>query len=319
MQPKLHPLHDLLQKGRQFVWSKECQDVFDECKRALMGSPMLSFYDPSKEISIVTDACEYGVGAVLNVVVDNEERPIYMVSATLSPAERNYAQLHREALAIVFAVKKFHKYIFGLSDNIYTDCRSLESLLSGKKDLGTILNSRFLRWILFLLNYDIKVKFRPSNKTQNADALSRLPVNEPTGVDEVSLNLFSLNMFNTTDEELVDHELIGSETQKDPLCQSIYKFILKGWPDKSQLPSGLEYFYKVRLSLDLQDHCFYFGDRIYIPPSLRERVLAILHKEHIGITKCKQIARSFVWWPLIDKDIEYYASQCKACQCHIQK
>lgn len=61
-------------------------------------------------MSIVCDAGPYGVGAILNKIEAGIERPIYMVSASLSPAERNYSQLHREALAIVFAFKKFHKF-----------------------------------------------------------------------------------------------------------------------------------------------------------------------------------------------------------------
>lgn len=81
----------------------------------------------------MTNACEYGVGAISNIIVDNEERPVFMASATLSPAERNYAQLHREALAVIFAVKKFHKFIFGHKVIIYSDCKALESILTGKK------------------------------------------------------------------------------------------------------------------------------------------------------------------------------------------
>lgn len=90
------------------------------------------------------------------------------------------SQLHREALAVIFAVKKFHKFIFGHKVIIYSDCKALESILTGKKFLGTVINSRFLRWIFFLQNYDVEVWFRPSGKTQNADALSRLPMDGST-------------------------------------------------------------------------------------------------------------------------------------------
>lgn len=164
--------HQLLQKNSVFKWSEECKQVFNECKALIINSPVLSFYDTTKPLTIVCDAGPYGVGAVLNVVENNEERPVYMVSASLSQAERNYSQLHREALAVVFAFRKFHKFVYGHFVTVYTDCKALQSILCGKKDLGTVINCRFLRWILFLQNYNIEVKFRPSDKTKNADALS---------------------------------------------------------------------------------------------------------------------------------------------------
>lgn len=86
-------------------------------------------------MNIVCDAGPYGVGGVLNIVDKDEERPVYMVSASLSEAEKNYSQLHREALAIVFSIKNFHKFIYGHHVIVYTDCKA-PSILSGKKDLG---------------------------------------------------------------------------------------------------------------------------------------------------------------------------------------
>ena len=53
-----------------------------------------------------------------------------------------------------------------------------------------------------------------------------------------------------------------------------------------------------------------------IPKSLRETVLKELHEVHPGISRMKALARSFVWWPGIDKDIEMTVKSCKQCCCN---
>lgn len=121
-------MHQLLHKDVPFKWSNECQEIFEKCKQMIVKSPILTFYDPSKPLSIVCDAGPYGVGAILNIIINGEERPVYMISATLSPAEKNYSQIHREALAIVFVFKKFHKYVFGHFVSVFTDCQALEAI-----------------------------------------------------------------------------------------------------------------------------------------------------------------------------------------------
>lgn len=77
LQSILHPLHELLKKNVRFVWSEQCKTVFNECKSAIVKSPILSFFDPSKPLTLVCDASPYDVGAVLNNVVNGVERPIY--------------------------------------------------------------------------------------------------------------------------------------------------------------------------------------------------------------------------------------------------
>lgn len=69
------------------------------------------------------DAIANGVGAVLSHVIDGAEHPIYFESATLTPAEMNYSQLHEEALAMALTVTKLHKYtrILGKSIAIVED------------------------------------------------------------------------------------------------------------------------------------------------------------------------------------------------------
>lgn len=144
------------------------------------------------------------------------------MSSSLSQAERNYSQLHREALAIVFAVK----FVYGHKVTVYTDCKALESLLSNEKNLNCVINSRFLRWILLLQNYDLTIKFRSSSHTKEADALSRLPIEESNEIEDVSLeSLNFINMMNESPDECVSMEDAKRETNKHVLCQKLYNFV----------------------------------------------------------------------------------------------
>ena len=104
----LAPLHELLKKGVHWTWTKECQQAYEACRQGLTSDSLLVHYDGNRELRrLVCDASSYGIGAVISHVMDDgQERPIAYASRTLSSSERNYAQIKREALSIVFRCKK---------------------------------------------------------------------------------------------------------------------------------------------------------------------------------------------------------------------
>ena len=109
----LSPLYQLLQKDARWSWGPPQDKAFETVKALLTSDKVLVHYDPTKELVLACDASPYGVGAVLSHRdTDGKERPIAYASCSLATAERNYSQLEKEGLAIVFGVKKFHPYLF---------------------------------------------------------------------------------------------------------------------------------------------------------------------------------------------------------------
>ena len=103
-----------------------------------------------------------------------QERPIAFASCTLSPAEKKYSQLEKEALAIIFAVTKFHHYLYGVHFTIQSDHQPLSFLFSELKGIPVMASSRIQRWALTLLAYQYSIQYKAGKTLNNADALSSL-------------------------------------------------------------------------------------------------------------------------------------------------
>jgi hypothetical protein len=89
----------------------------------------------------------------------------------MNKCERNYAQIDKEALSIIFGVTKFNQYLFGKSFKIITDHKPLIRLFDPVKKIPDTLSSRMLRWSLMLSGYDYKIEYREGKNNKNADAL----------------------------------------------------------------------------------------------------------------------------------------------------
>ena len=114
MSSLLGPMHALLKKNARWMWMRECQKSFEDSKSRLLSADLLVHFDTEKKIILTCDASQYGIGAVMaHIMEDGSEIPISFASRTLAPAEKNYSQIEKEALGVVFGVKKFHRYIFG--------------------------------------------------------------------------------------------------------------------------------------------------------------------------------------------------------------
>jgi len=101
----LYPLNSPLQSNKKWCWSNECSKAFQNAKNQLTSACVLTHYNPNLPITLAADASQDGVGAIILHIFS--ECPIAFASCTLTNAEKNYAQLEKEALALIFGVKNF--------------------------------------------------------------------------------------------------------------------------------------------------------------------------------------------------------------------
>ena len=294
----LHPLHSLLRANRRWVWSEACQRAFTEVKQRLTRAPVLAHYDPDVPLVLAADASAYGLGAVISHQwADGTERPIAFASRTLSSSERNYPQVEKEALSLIFGIRKFHQYVYGRSFTLVTDHQPLTTIFGPKRGIPTLAAARMQRWALLLSGYTYNIRYRSTLAHANADGLSRVPL--PAVELEESTSVHHL-------VEDLPMPVLASEittaTRVDAKLSKVLMCCQKGWPPKPS--EGLEAFWRKRDELTTEGDCLLWGSRVVVPTKLRDKVLKELHQGHPGIVKMKQVARSCVWWPGIDKQLE---------------
>ena len=307
----VQPLNRLLCRNTPWKWSDECQDTFETLKERLASSEVLVHYDPALPLKLDCDASAYGVGAVLShIFPDGEERPIAYASRTLTETERGYAQVEKEALSLVYGVKKYHQYLYGRKFLLVTDHKPLLTILGPKKQLPTLAAARLQRWAVLLSAYQYDIEFRATDKHCNADGLSRLPL-PPTQskVDVAPASVFNLTQIASLP---VDAEDLRRATKDDPLLSRVLTYLQRGWP--SNVDSELKVFASKKAELSVEAGCMLWGMRVVVPQACRKAVLDKLHASHPGIVKMKSLARIHVWWCGIDKDIEQLVRECSACQ-----
>lgn len=87
----------------------------------------------------------------------------------MTKSEKGYAQLEKEALSLVYGVKKFHQFLYGRQSVLVTDHKPLMTILGPKKGLTTLAAARLQRWTILLSAYHYDIEFRSTTAHANAD------------------------------------------------------------------------------------------------------------------------------------------------------
>ena len=107
-----------------YAWESQQQEAFEASKAVITTAPVLGYFDKDKKPFIQTDASLKGLGAVLL----QNGHPVVYAFRSLTPAEKQYSNIKRELLVVVFAMEGLHHYVYGYTVTVETDHKPLVSI-----------------------------------------------------------------------------------------------------------------------------------------------------------------------------------------------
>ncbi|GBP59580.1 Uncharacterized protein K02A2.6 [Eumeta japonica] len=241
------PFARFAKMGAKWMWSEAHQSAFETVKRALESELALAHYDPRLSTVLTVDASPTGLGRV-GAAAGGRLREVAFASRALTPSERVYSQIQKEATAIIFGVKKFHQYLYGRADPfvLKTDHKPLLSIFGNKKGIPEMTANRLQRYALFLSAYNYTVQYvRSANNV--ADYLSRSHPQARAAADgsgagtcaasvdveDGEINSY-LHFISSNDQSSITIKEIKVETQNDPMLHSVVNFIRNDATSRAQ-------------------------------------------------------------------------------------
>ena len=281
-------LHELT-KGKTkkdktpIVWSETTKAAFNECKQILANSALLAHPVPNSSLSLVTDASDVSIGAVLHQSVGDKIQPLGFFSRKLTPAECKYSTYDRELLAIYAAIRFFRHMLEGRDFVIFTDHKPITYAFQQKTDKSS---PRQLRHLEFIAQFTTDLQHISGSDNPVADALSRISaINVPGPID-----------FDEMARDQVSNEELRSLLESN---------------------TGLELKLVTFPSCTHEIYCDVSGGivRPYVPETFRRRVFDSIHGlSHPGSkATIDMVKKRYIWTNLV-KDCKAWCKTCIPCQ-----
>jgi len=239
----------------------------------------LSFFNFS--CTVVSDASDHGLGAVLLQEENGVQKPVAFASQSLSPQEKKYATTERECLALVFAITKFHNYLFGKKFTAIVDHKPLESLISNVRKRAS---ARIERWNLVLQNYNFQIIHKPGRENI-ADLLVPHDLNDSGATNDTNsyVNFIVTNALPIS----VTLENVKEASANDVAIKAVTRALETGdWSD-----DNTALFREVKHELSVNDGILLKCNQIVLPTTLHRQAVDIAHQGHLGIQKSKALLR----------------------------
>jgi Reverse transcriptase (RNA-dependent DNA polymerase)/RNase H-like domain found in reverse transcriptase/Integrase zinc binding domain/Chromo (CHRromatin Organisation MOdifier) domain len=331
-----------------FVWTAECQQAFDDIKWSLTHAPVLAAPVLGRPFTIVCDASQRGVGALLL----QDDRPIAYESRKLTPAELNYHPGELEMLAVIHALHAWRCYVEGVEFTLMTD-HSPNTFFATKSGLS----KRQARWQLFLQLFDKHMTWKYiQGKLNIADPLSRLP-DTPANAPMQQLLALVAAVATRSSRRVPAQQLPEAAMQlpvsatrhlptaaaqhlptaaaphlPEPTAQQLPATTGTASPSlQAPTPTWLDRLkagYKEDPYFKEQDNrptmynargVWYHArlHKVVVPFQLRMDLLHDAHSSllagHFGIGKTTKALQQHYWWPGLRDDVTHYIATCPLC------
>ena len=304
------PLTKLTRKDVKYDWVDACQQSFEELKGRLTSALVLALPNGRDGFVVYSDASRQGLGCVLM----QNDRVIAYASRQLKKHEENYPTHDLELAAVVFALKIWRHYLYGVPCRIFTDHKSLQYIFTQKE-----LNLRQRRWLELIKDYDCTIEYHPEKANVVADALSRRPERSlshmRSGYLPLLVDLRALGVILEVEDLgallatfhvrplLVDQILVGQS--QDPQMIKL----------KEEIEKGKKAEFQIR-----DDGMIVKGQRMCVPEygELKRNIMEEAHSSayamHPGSTKMYKTLKEHYWWNGMKKEIASFISRCLTCQ-----
>ena len=287
----LDPLNQLLktppESKKDLIWSDESSAAFNDIKHALANASLLTHPKLNAPTSIMSDASDKAVGAVLQQLIGSEWRPISYFSRKLRPPETRYSTFDRELLAVYLAIKHFRHFVEGREFFVLTDHKPLTYALASHSDKYT---PRQLRHLDFISQFTSDIRHVTGVGNAAADALSRIEV----------------NAVQQRGPPAIDFDAMASAQASDSELQA-----LQSSSTTLEFAAVPHFTSEATIICDMSTGV----PRPFVPVDFRRPVFESLHSlSHPGIRATQHLISTRFVWPGMNRDIRNWARSCLQCQ-----